>query len=475
MNKRNPALVMPALLLLSLVAAGPALAQTAQAAPPPAAKTPALAAVVLTGPVDTWAKAPSKDRSLFKKVDALIAKGSWKSGWDLLAAADPQHKDPWILARSVDLLLDGYLATETLRVFALADLPAGEKPKDKRGDKAGPAPDLAFEPLALAEAQAKAGVKPVPALDRSLGSYLAEGARLYPGAWILADQDIAAKVVEHLGRARAAGVWTAEGILAEGEALLNTERAAEAELLFAAAEKVDTKTPAIRYNHAVALLMLQRNAESLPLVEAGLLIDKDPASRLSGLGLGAQIAAQEGDSARVEAYISKAESESPDNPSPGLLRHELALRTGDAEGAAQAAARLMEKFGPKAQLIYTLVNAWMSAEYPAGALAFLDEGRTSHAADDEVAGIFGFYEVIVMLQTMATADDAMTAGQLLDETEARFAKSYPPEHRVFTVIKDLRVQVVQGLDRLAGPEAGPAAPETPPAPPPAAPSATPSP
>ncbi|MEI6874279.1 MAG: hypothetical protein WCL50_04015 [Spirochaetota bacterium] len=441
------------------VAAPAPAAVPAPVAAPPAAVVVEPAAAPVEGPavsavparIDAWAGSPASAKELFGKVDALAKEGSWKAAWDLLIVADPEHLDPWILARSIDLILDGYIDTDRHVSFTLDDLPPNLTAAQARSVAQGQG-DIDFSPAAIAEAQGKNGIASVPVLDKSIGRYYAEVSKLYAGKWFLPDDELVQRTLASFGKARLSGVYDLGSLQAEAEAMLNSGGAANAEALLVAAELLDPKATRIRYDHAVALLMLGRAAEALPFVDAALLDDTNPDSRISAYSIAAQAASMAGDADRAAAYLYTAEKEVPDRPEPGLFRHYLAVMKGDVESSTEAAKILIDRFGPVPQLIASLVGTWFQAGDAATAVAFIDAGLERYADQDEASGAFGFYKAVVLMQTAASLADLQAALPVLDAAEARFMKVYTPENAVFGIITNVRAEIAGQLAEASAAE-----------------------
>jgi tetratricopeptide (TPR) repeat protein len=448
------------LALLVIFAIGTTAADTPQAAPATGPQPAAQAAPAPALPlrIDAWAGAPAASKELFARVDALATAGTWKTAWGLLRSADPDNKDPWVLARSIELVLDGYIDTEAHLSFTLEDLPPGMKAEQFRQAETGKG-DTEFAPLTLAEAQAGSGIAAVPALEKALGRYFSEVVRLYPGNWLLTDSEVTQRLLDAYSKARGAGVYDVSSLQIESEALLRMGAAPDAEVLLIGAEKLDPAAVRVRYDHAVSLLMQERALEALPIIDAALKTDDNPSSRISGFNLAAQAASIAGDAARASAYLDTSEKEAPDRPEPGLFRQYLAVSKGDSQAAHAAATALLDHFGPNPQLISSLISTWFQAGQAADAVAFLDGGLVRYADSDEGASAFGFYKAVVMMQLAGSAADLEAIGPVVDAAEARFHKIFAPDHSVFSVIANLREEIKGRLaEASAGSVAGPQLP-----------------
>lgn len=405
-----------------------------EAAPPPPLAVPSR--------VDPWAAAPAAEKKVFAAVDGLVAQGKWKSAWAALAAADTTNADPWILARSIALALDGHVDTKQHLAFTFVDLDAGVTLESARAAAVG-AGEVAFDPVALADAQAAAKVASVPALEFELARYLGEVAGLYRGAWRLGDEEIIARESDARAAAREGGVYDAASLQAEAEAYLDKGGASDAETLVAAAEALGDPIPRLRYDHAIALLMQQRYEEGLAMIDATLAVDKDPASRGNGLSLGAQAAALAGKDELVQGYLDQAEKEEPTSPRPLLFGHYLYVAKGEEDKANAMADKTIERFGADPQLISTLVKTWFDAGDPSASLPFLTRGLAAHESDDAAATVFGIYKAMVILRTATSPADVKDVGALLDATSAHAEKAYAGRKEISDAIASLRAGLAQ--------------------------------
>lgn len=433
-----------------------AAALVAQAvAGPPAPEPAAPPPVTVPQRIDPWAAAPAAEKQVFAVVDGLVAQGKWKSAWNALAAADAAHGDPWFLAREIDLALSGSVDTREHLAFTFVDLDATTSLDKARSAAVGQG-EIAFDPLALADAQTAAKIEAVPVLHFELGRYLGEVAERYQGAWRLSDEEIAVRESEARAAARDAGVYDAASLQAEAEYYLNIGDPKDAEILVVAAEGLGNPTPRLRYDHAIALLLMQRSEEALAIVDSALAADTDPNSRISGLSLAAQAASLAGQDDKVESYLSRAEQESPDSTRPLLFGHYLYVSRGEEDKANAVADRALKRFGPDPQLVSTLVKTWFDSADPAAALPFLDRGLDAYPTDDSAMTIFGLYKAMVLLRVATGPADLKDVGPLLDATQAHADKAFPGRQEVADAIQSMR----EGLAQLTNPP--PPAPMAPP-------------
>ncbi|MEI6388842.1 MAG: hypothetical protein WCQ50_19680, partial [Spirochaetota bacterium] len=345
---------------VALVFTGFASQATAQA---PALPPPGLGLALPTSPevvpaqIDGWKAAPAATRVTLASTDRLIAQGRWKSAWDTLVAADKEWKNPYLLAKATELAIAGSIDNEGYLSFTIVDLAKGSTVSEARKTATG-AGLIEFSPLSLAEAQSEAGISAVPVLNLALGHYLTEAARLFGGAWVIEDGEIAQRSRQSYAAARRAGVYDPTSLRAEAEGMLDAGTVSDATALLVAAESIDPKDPRTRYDHAVALLMQEQGDVAMAQVDLGLSFDKEPDSRISGFGLGAQAASLSGNKAKAADYLDRAGKEFPDRPEPYLFRHYIAVSGNDAVAASAVAQATLDKFGASPNIISSLVTAW---------------------------------------------------------------------------------------------------------------------
>ena len=78
----------------------------------------------------------------------------------------------------------------------------------------------------------------------------------------------------------------------------------------------------------------------------------------NAIALGARTAAELGDDARTQAYFAVADKDYPDNPTPGILRHIIAIAVGNKTAASEAADALVASYGSNPNVVRTLISTW---------------------------------------------------------------------------------------------------------------------
>jgi tetratricopeptide (TPR) repeat protein len=436
-----------ALLLVSF----PALsAQPAPAAPtaPQAASTP-----VAPSP-DLYAGASADCRKVLDEASGLIASGKWKSAYSALEAFDKGNADPWALALRIEICMRGYVQTRMHRSFSLVDLEQGQTLEALRaGD--GQYELFDFDPAAAAQAQEAAGVESPLILTVAMGDYYFGVQDLFSGQWFVSDEEVCTRALACYERAITAGLSNPETFVREGILLLRFEQPVEAEALIRKALALDSGYPDAHLNLAIAVGQQGRFDEAYAAVDSALAGYRDADHRYMAYMLGARIAAAS-DRNRAEAYLSAAEKEFPQDPSPGLFRHMLAIQLDDTEAANAAADAVLDRFPDSPYVVRTILTDWLGKDDLDLAMGFLDRSLARMAGKDACLGILGFYKALLITEVKGTEGYA-EAMAVLDAAEANFRKAYAPDNQVFSAVAQLRAQLAQaGAALPAGQPASPA-------------------
>jgi hypothetical protein len=413
-------------------------------------------------PIDAYKGASAAcSKALDAALDQAIA-GKWKSAYDGLLAFDAKGADPYALAMEIDLVLGGALRSDQHLSFALKDLATGETIEDLRQTE-GDYPMFAFDPSALAEAQAKAGVAAPAILSKHLGNYFYDVRSYFAGGWKLPDDQIAAKCLESYGKAYAAGSFTLETLGRQVELLTQEGKSAEAEPLLRKSVELSPKDPQLKFNLAQLILGQNRNEEGMKALDEAIAAYGEGPDRLQAIAVAARKAAELGDRPAYERYMGNIDAAMPDNPTPNLLRHMIAVERGwDAEANKLADALALSN-GSAPQVVRTILSSWFGAGKAAEARAFLDRNIAS-SKDEAAKATLNFYLAVLVAQDEVISDADRSAGvAALDAAEAYFKKNAKPEDDVLQAISQVRGVLV--------PPPAPASPAAPAAPAQAAPGA----
>jgi tetratricopeptide (TPR) repeat protein len=427
----------------------------APAAPAPAAPLPATAsqAEELALFMKPFSAASKECRTALETAELFSLQGKWKSAYQAMESFDQPNADPFALAMKTSIMLRGAVRTAMHRAFALVDLEEGEDLQTLR-DSEGDYEPIAFDPVALAEAQASAGVAAPGILSKEIGDYYYDVVGRFTGQWALSDGEILAKAAENYAKADSAGVFDGGSLVNEAESLVRINRGDESDALYAKAIALDPADPSPIYSYATTLVMRGKKAEALAQADKAILAYGEDSGKLNAIALGARTASEMGDHARAESYFAIAEKDYPDNPTPGILRHLVAVQTGDKAAASAAADGLLSGYGSNPNVVRTLISTWYTAGEAAEAQAFLQRGLAK-GGDDMTVATLDFYLAVLLAQ--GSPDDAGRALALksLDEAEAKFKITIGPENDVYGIIAQIRESLQPAAPETAEPESAP--------------------
>lgn len=230
--KRMPAIIIAGAILAAscIVAFAQTNATPATKAAPAAEATaaaPAPASTVAPDPLAGYSGATQACRQALQKAMALKEEGKWRSAYDVLAAFDPDNKDPYALAMKTNLCIDGFVQTGQFQSFALKDLAKGET-LDELRQNPGDAATFAFDPPALAAALSSKGAALPPVLSKVLGDYYYIAQVNFSGHWIMSDDEAYQKSLEQYQAAYAGGVFDSDSLQNLGELLMRAGQPAAA-------------------------------------------------------------------------------------------------------------------------------------------------------------------------------------------------------------------------------------------------------
>ena len=383
-----------------------------------------------------YAAATQACRSAIEKSATLAAQGKWKSAYQAIDDFDKANADPFALAMKTSIVLQGAVRSDMHRSFGLTDLEEGQDLDTLRNTEGDYQP-FAFDPQALADVQASNGAGAPGILSKELGDYYSEVMGRFAGQWAISDEDILAKIVENYTKAFDTGIYDSASLLNHAETLTRMNRGDEADPIYAKAIELDPGNANLLYSHAVALALMGKKPEALPELDRAIdAYGEDPA-RVNAIALGARTAAELGDDAKKEAYFAIADADYPDNPTPGILRHMVAIVTGDKAAASAAADALVVSFGSNPNVVRTLISTWYSAGGEAEARDFLKR-NVAKGGEDMTVGTLDFYLAVLLSQSTPSDADRVLALSAIDEAESRFKIALGPENDVYGVIAQIR-------------------------------------
>jgi tetratricopeptide (TPR) repeat protein len=404
------------------------------------------------GALKFYAGASEGAKGACERAESLAAAGKWKSAFKVVDDFDKDSADPYVLAMKTSIVLRGAVRSDMHSSFGLVDLEAGQDVETLRNTDGDYETQL-LDPPALAAAQAAKGVEAPGILSKLLGDYYYDVLGHFAGKWTISDDEILAKMAENYGRAYAAGVYDGESLVNQAESLVRLNRGDESEAIYRKAMELEPDNAAIRYGYASSLVYRDKKAEALPEIDKAILAYGDSTDRVNAIALGARVAAQLGDDARMESYFALADKGFPDSPSSGLLRHLVLLEVGKKDAAAAVADSVVAGYGSNPNVVRALVSAWYSSGDIASARSFL-ERNVAKGGDDMTIGTLDFYLAVLLTQESPSDADKVVALKSLDDAESHLKASLGGDSSVYGVIADMRSALRASPARDAAPAGG---------------------
>jgi hypothetical protein len=355
-----------------------------------------------------YAFATKDCRAALEKAEALAARGKWKSAFAALDGFDKANTDPYALAMKTSLARRGAVSSAAYRSFGFVDLEEGQDLETLREDGVG-RDETPFDPPALAEAQAAKGVAAPGILSKELGEYYYEVLVRFSGEWSLSDGEIAAKAILEYSKAERAGAM-------DGESLLK---------------------------YSSVLVYSDKKAEALREIDASIAAYGESEDRVNAIALGARIASRLGDSAREEGYYALADKGFPKSPTPGILRHMIAVEAGRKEAAQAVAEALVASYGSNPNVLRAIVSSWIASGERATARSFL-QGSIAKGGGDGTLGALNFYLAVLLAQGDPSDEDKAAALAALAAAASHFKASVGADSEVYRVMDYMRESLMSG-------------------------------
>jgi hypothetical protein len=444
----------PAAAPAAVPTATPAAAPAAAPATAPPAATPA--PVVLS----FYEDAPAADRAAVTSSRALTEGGKWLSAWKLLDGYDAKNANPWILAEKIRVADEGFAQSIMHLVFGFVDLAEGEDLDTARMVASEGLDTVDFKPGELTAAIEASGAALPAVLSLSLGDYYYEVWTRYKGQWMEEDAAILGKAAEQYERAFAYETFTPASLSRQSEILVALQRFDGAEAVVRKGLELSPGDHALTLRLGDVLFGAGRFAEVFPLADSLIANPMDPNELNDAFilaikaGLGAQ------DRALLDKYLADYEKGFQSEYMPGLVRHLVMVRLGDAVAADAAADALDLAFPGNPDVIRSVLSTWLSVNDTASGFKYLDRCLARNPADEAKAALY-FYRALLGYQSAVAIEDVETALVDLSIAEQDFQKVYPADAQVFGTIQQLRDEWTQalnsakeGLNAQADPAAG---------------------
>jgi tetratricopeptide (TPR) repeat protein len=440
--KRFAVLASAAAALALALSCASAPAKVAAPAPVPAAlpATPAAApASEISAALKPYAAATQAGRAALEKAATLSSQGKWKSAYQALEDFDAADADPFALAMKTSIFLLGAVRSDMNLSFSLVDLEEGQDVETLRNEE-GDYTLMDFDPQALADAQAAKGVAAPGILSKELGDYYYDVFARFAGQWAMSDEDILGRIAENYGKAYGAGIFDAASLSNHAETLVRLNRGDDSLPIFRKAIELDPKSAKLLYGYAVSLAFSGKKAEALAELDEAIAAYGDDSDKVGAIALGAKTASELGDDARAQGYFALADAAFPESPTPGVVRHMVAVETGRKGEAILAADGLIAAYGSNPNVVRSLISTWYSAGEAATAREFLERSIAKGGGDMTVATL-DFYLAVLLSQDSPSAEDRAAALAALDGAESRFQAALGPDNEVYGIIAEIRASL----------------------------------
>jgi len=286
--------------------------------------------------------AEAQTKAIIDASRALEAKGQFSKAWNLLATFDPDNKNGYVLAEKIRLALDGNVSEAMMVSFGFVDLAEGQSLAEVRANPPEKQNMVNFNPLDLVDALEKSGAAVPPVLSLELANYLYIVAKDYGDNWLVDNQTVMQKAVEHFDRALAYDTYTEASLTKHVELLINLQQ-------YEGAEKVLNKAIALYPNNqnfsvslAYSLNDQGKSSEVYPIVDKIIANPETSESTYNAYIEGIKAGLNEGDSGKTDSYIDAMIERFPDEYVPMLIQHLVAVNTGNTEKANTSADSVTE-------------------------------------------------------------------------------------------------------------------------------------
>lgn len=383
--------------------------------------------------------APAEEKTIVASAEDLIAQGKWLSAWNLLADATKDKANPWILAEQIRVALDGYAQTSLHVVFGFVDLKEGQDLEMVRNEEGTELQPFEFDPYRIASELEAAGEAMPPVLSMMLGKYYYTVWNEYKDQWVQDQTAVLDGAASNYERAFAYEMYTRETLQEQADVLTTLEQFKGAEKVLLKAIELDPAHMGLKLKLAETYYSMQDDERAL--IEADKVIaEPEDNNQLNDAYI---VAIKSGldlqDETILEKYVAGFEASFPSEFVPGLVRHLVAVRLGNAEAANTAADKVTAAFPGSPDVVRSILSTWLNANDAESGFKYLERTIAKGQGDDTMAILY-FYKALLTAEVAESADVLKGALEDLATAEQYFQKSYPEGHQVFGVIKDLQQQ-----------------------------------
>ncbi len=404
-----------------------------------------------------YGDASDLDKEILGKVERMAAQGQWKSAWSALAELDPNNTNPFIFAEKVRLALDGWAQNTMHLLFGFVDLPEGENLEMLRFGTPETGDPVEFNPAQISDSLEERGEAIPPVLSFMLGKYYHTVWENYQGQWLMADEEILVRGVESFDRALAYDLYSADSLDKHSGMLIALQRFDGAEKVLSKALELAPESNSLRVRMADVYYASGRYDDVYALADKVIASAADDGELNDGYIVAIKAGLAALDKERLTPYIDGLELSFPNDYTPGLIRHLIAVQLGDPEGADTAADKVTETFGGDPEVVRSLLSTWLSANDPDSGFRYLERAIAKGGADGSMASFY-FYKAMLQSEIAMSPEDLQLAKSNLQAAREYFSKSYPEGHEIFGLLDEIEAEWEAALNPPPAEEA--AAPQS---------------
>jgi len=342
-------------------------------------------------------EAPANSKLTIAKAEELTWDGQWLSAWRILEKTDPNNRDPYMLAKKIRTMLDGNTSLDLFQGFSIANMPP-----DGDWEAACEAGTLDedyfdFDPHSAVQALLKRGVKVPPVLAAALGDFYYSAYYDYDDSSFLSLDEIRDNALYWFDIANENFVLVElESIMHYAELLMDAGRADEAVSILEDETEWEPEDIELRLQLIDAYIATGKNSGAFS--ELDRLIEMTPSNedarefyhRAFELALKIQ------DQQALNRYLAAFEKKYPNDWLAGLVRHRVAVQTGNYMAAQTIADGLMKQFPLNTELLEGLLSNWLdylnyNSTIAEAGLAFLDRWVVASQWNPVALGTYCLY------------------------------------------------------------------------------------
>ena len=342
-------------------------------------------------------EAPANSKLTIAKAEELTWDGQWLSAWKILEITDPNNRDPYMLAKKIRTMLDGNTSLDLFQGFSIANMPP-----DGDWEAAFEAGTLDedyfdFDPHSAVQALLKRGVKVPPVLAAALGDFYYSAYYDYDDSSFLSLDEIRDNALHWYDIANENFVLVElESIMHYAELLMDAGRADEAVSILEDETEWEPEDIELRLKLIDAYIATGKNSGAFS--ELDRLIEMTPSNedarefyhRAFELALKIQ------DQQALNRYLAAFEKKYPNDWLAGLVRHRVAVQTGNYMAAQTIADGLMKQFPLNTELLEGLLSNWLdylnyNSTIAEAGLAFLDRWVVASQWNPVALGTYCLY------------------------------------------------------------------------------------